>query len=216
MARPETLTAKGQRRRESLLHAAAALIAERGYGAITHRAVAERAGVPLASTSYFFDSIDELVREAALSFQQRRMLEFEAALVTLPDAVSPEQGAKDIADLVFSLPIEQPMSNYEIYLNAARQPALREVAADSMRRLEAVAEAALRALGATHPEIGARAVVALGEGFALQHVARPRPTDRDDFEQALRSLLIALVMSDDERAEWDGRLAKAPAPTAPA
>jgi DNA-binding transcriptional regulator YbjK len=214
MARPATLTAKGQRRREALLHAAAALIAERGYGAITHRAVAERAGVPLASTSYFFDSIDDLVREAALYFQQVRMQEFEAALVTLPDAISPEQGARDIADLVFSLPLEQPISNYEIYLNASRQPALREVAADSMQRLEAVAASALRAFGATHPEQGARAVVALGEGFLLQHIARPQPGDREAFEAALRSLLIALVMSDDERAAWDDRLAEQPRPAA--
>ena len=35
-----------------------------GAGAVTHRAVAARAGVPLSTTSYFFSSIDELVTEA--------------------------------------------------------------------------------------------------------------------------------------------------------
>ena len=53
--------ASAQRRRVALLEAAAELAAETGAGAVTHRAVAARAGVPLSTTSYFFSSIDELV-----------------------------------------------------------------------------------------------------------------------------------------------------------
>jgi TetR/AcrR family transcriptional regulator, regulator of biofilm formation and stress response len=212
MGRPATLTAKGQRRREALLHAAAALIAEKGYSGVTHRAVAERAGVPLASTSYFFASIDDLVREAALHFQQRRTKEFEVALHGLPGSITPAEGARAIADLVFSLPLEQPISNYEIYLNASRTRELREVAADSVMRLDSVAEAALRSLGATHPEDGARALVALCDGFVLRRIAHPEPDDRAALERALRTLLVALVMDDAERAEWDRRLAASPEP----
>ena len=62
-ADPRTHRASAQRRRAALLDAAAELAAEIGAGAVTHRAVAARAGVPLSTTSYFFGSIDELVTE---------------------------------------------------------------------------------------------------------------------------------------------------------
>ncbi|MBP2322074.1 DNA-binding transcriptional regulator YbjK [Kibdelosporangium banguiense] len=58
-------TPKGERRRQALVEAAAQLLAEGGFDAIRHRAVADRAGLPLASTTYYFDSLDELITAAA-------------------------------------------------------------------------------------------------------------------------------------------------------
>lgn len=52
-------------RRRAILAAAAELIVEHGAAALTHRAVAARANVPLGSTTQYFGSIDEL-RETAL------------------------------------------------------------------------------------------------------------------------------------------------------
>ena len=52
-------------RRREILVAAAALAAEQGPAALTHRAIAARAGVPLGSTTQHFASLEEL-REAAL------------------------------------------------------------------------------------------------------------------------------------------------------
>lgn len=57
-------TAKGERRRHELVAAAAALLREGGFDAVRHRAVAERAGLPLASTTYYFASLDDLVTAA--------------------------------------------------------------------------------------------------------------------------------------------------------
>ena len=51
-------------RRRTILDAAAALVAERGVAALTHRAIAARAGVPLGSTTQHFASIEELREEA--------------------------------------------------------------------------------------------------------------------------------------------------------
>ena len=39
------------------------LIGEHGPDAVTHRAVAERAGLPLSATTYWFDSKEELLQE---------------------------------------------------------------------------------------------------------------------------------------------------------
>ncbi|MFD9705010.1 TetR/AcrR family transcriptional regulator [Lentzea sp. NPDC059081] len=67
-------TPKGERRRQALVEAASALLVEGGFDAVRHRAVAERAGLPLASTTYYFDSLDELVT-AAVEFHGRGELE---------------------------------------------------------------------------------------------------------------------------------------------
>jgi DNA-binding transcriptional regulator YbjK len=55
------VTPKGERRRSALICAAAELLCHAGFEAVTHRAVAERAGLPLASTTYYFSSLEELI-----------------------------------------------------------------------------------------------------------------------------------------------------------
>jgi len=58
------LTARGERRRRAILDATLALVGREGTAAVTHRAVAAEAGVPLAATTYYFDSKEELIRDA--------------------------------------------------------------------------------------------------------------------------------------------------------
>ena len=52
--------------RRRLLEAAASLVAERGWGAVKTRAVAERAGVNQALVHYHYTTMDSLLREAVL------------------------------------------------------------------------------------------------------------------------------------------------------
>lgn len=52
--------------RQRLLEAAAALIAEVGWGRVTTRAVAERAELPLGAVSYHFRGKQELLTQASL------------------------------------------------------------------------------------------------------------------------------------------------------
>src|ERR1044071_9508632 len=51
-------------RRGEILEAALRVIGRSGREAVTHRAVAEEAGVPLGSTTYYFDSRDDLLGQA--------------------------------------------------------------------------------------------------------------------------------------------------------
>ncbi|MBN6035868.1 TetR/AcrR family transcriptional regulator [Amycolatopsis sp. 195334CR] len=85
-------TPKGERRRAALIEAASQLLAESGFDAIRHRAVAERAGLPLASTTYYFDSLEELVtaaveHHARLELAQGRQCLEEARERSLVDLV---------------------------------------------------------------------------------------------------------------------------------
>ena len=55
-----TLTPKGEARREALLDAVLRVLEKQGAGAVTHRAVAKEAGVPLSAATYYFGTLDDL------------------------------------------------------------------------------------------------------------------------------------------------------------
>ena len=60
-ARPRQ--ARAERTRRKILEAARRLLAEGGNAAVTHRAVAEEAGVSLGATTYYFESKRDLLAE---------------------------------------------------------------------------------------------------------------------------------------------------------
>lgn len=57
---------RGESTRAALFQAAAELIAEEGWGSVTTRAIAARAGVPHGAVGYHFNGRGELLREAAI------------------------------------------------------------------------------------------------------------------------------------------------------
>lgn len=60
----EPVQDRSRSKHDKLLRAAIELLAEGGTRAVTHRAVAERAGVAPASTTYYFRSIEDLTNQA--------------------------------------------------------------------------------------------------------------------------------------------------------
>ena len=133
------VTPKGVRRQYALVRAAAELLCEGGFDAVRHRAVARRAGLPLAATTYYFSSLDDLIVKAvehvgALEAQQlrervaglsRRRRGAEATVDVLVDLlVGDEPCVGDNPETQVSEPL---ISRYERYIACARQPALREV-----------------------------------------------------------------------------------------
>jgi len=54
---------RGSARRAALVRAVAELVADGGPSAVSARAAARRAGVPLAAVTYYFDDVPALVRE---------------------------------------------------------------------------------------------------------------------------------------------------------
>jgi AcrR family transcriptional regulator len=74
--------------RQRLMTAAAELIAELGWGRVTTRAVAERAGLPHGAISYHFRGKQELLTAAALdAFEQALPAEQFAALNSVDDLI---------------------------------------------------------------------------------------------------------------------------------
>ncbi|BDX30234.1 TetR family transcriptional regulator [Mycobacterium antarcticum] len=141
------VTPKGERRRYALVSAAADLLCEGGFDAVRHRAVARRAGLPLASTTYYFSSLDDLVERAVEYVGNREAQVLDTRVAALSRR---RRGAESTADVLVDLLVgdgpgtrvsEQLISRYERYIACARQPGLRDVQRRIMKqRTQAVVE----------------------------------------------------------------------------
>lgn len=144
-----------------MVSAAAELLGEGGFEAVRHRAVARRAGLPLASTTYYFSSLDDLIARAVEHIGMIEVAQLRARVNALSRRRrGPETTADVLVDLlvgdVVSGPglAEQLISRYERHIACTRLPALRESMRRSLRqRAEAVAEAIERSGRSVHIEL---------------------------------------------------------------
>jgi DNA-binding transcriptional regulator YbjK len=179
-----TRQARGERRRRAILEAALRVIGERGVDAVSHRTVADEAGVPLASTTYYFESLDDVLEGALKLFVDEEAARLTALVERLEGQDLPPL---EIARL-FRSELEPDVAQFELYVEAARRPRLREVARRSIEMYGTVAAAALRAAGEKDPALEPRAFVALFDGYGLHRVAG---CDDQGLEDALMALWAA-------------------------
>ncbi len=83
---------RGEASRRAILAAASAVIVDAGVSGLTHRAVAERAGVPLARVSYHFPTVDDLLAAATTHYLD----DFDARLAAM--AATTIAGGRDVLD----------------------------------------------------------------------------------------------------------------------
>jgi AcrR family transcriptional regulator len=84
---------RGVASRRAILDAASRLIAEDGVGALTHRAVARAADIPLARVTYHFPKVDDLMVAAARQYLEA----FDDHLrATAADAITGERSMVDV------------------------------------------------------------------------------------------------------------------------
>ncbi len=180
---------------------------------VTHRAVAARAGLPLSATSYFFASIDELVLEALRVFMADFVERLDAVTTAITEQrLTPAQATDRLVAALLAEPAPRIVAQFEGYLEVTRRAQPPPEVKRAIAALERLAEAALAAAGATRPADGARAFVALIDGFALHRLAWPRGRrDREALREAILSLFIAYTMDARERADWAARLHHEPA-----
>src|SRR4051794_18825331 len=139
--------AKVQPRREALLKAAVEVVGTQGLAGTTHRSVTEAAGVPLATASYYFSSIGELVAEALREFVQRRAAEMAVpALGELHGVLTPADIAGWYAAKVMELDVPHRLAFYEVLVNAPRSEELAGPARDALITYREATEAGLRAV----------------------------------------------------------------------
>lgn len=181
-------------RRDELLAAAIELFAEGGSRAITHRAVAAQAGLPSATTTYYFESIDDLIREALGAHLDQWSRDLEAlAAVEVGVEVDLDDASGFFSRVFAARGPEVAGLELAIFLAAAREPELRDGAARSMQAFEDLATRLLRRVGVPEADALAASIVTLIMGTAVR---RQSGLYTEDVEarllvSAIRSLVAA-------------------------
>jgi TetR/AcrR family transcriptional regulator, regulator of biofilm formation and stress response len=209
-SRVQPVQQRSRSRRELLLRAAVELLAQGGPRAVTHRAVAARAGVPQASTTYYFESIQQLTDEALRMHLSERTSELQAMIAEAGGkSESIEEIARALAEMLMTRSREIAIAQFEVYMQAGRNPELRAHVTKTLNTFEQITASVLSYLGARHPERAAPAFAALIDGFLLHRVARPEQVheDAEALFEAMRALFIACVMDEAEFEKWRARFA---------
>jgi len=178
----------GADRRTAILDAALRLIGAGGIDSVTHRRVAEAAGVPLGSTTYYFDSRAHLLGQAFIH-HIGRMQRIHAELASehrIRDAESVADFLVALSERTFD---DRPsmLAKYELTLFAARDAELADVLHDWDDRMVAGLARSLDALGAPRPFDGARSLLQLLRGYELDRLTRD---DADEGELRRRLLVV--------------------------
>jgi DNA-binding transcriptional regulator YbjK len=187
---PATRYAKGEARQREILAVTVDLIYDEGISAVTHRAVAERAGLRASAPSYFFPSIDDLILEAFRSIMATMISDLEALSARI---VNEDMSRESAVDAYIQLVIESAPKydklQFEAYMLSHRSPALQEA-------VEAVVAATHRpnstlVTASRRDDLAWAAPIftALADGFGLQRLADPGSVDF----AALRAGLLALM-----------------------
>jgi DNA-binding transcriptional regulator YbjK len=184
-------------RREQILEAALRLIGRSGRQAVTHRAVAEEAGVPLGSTTYYFDSRDDLLGQA-LEHVARKEADRYAQL---GEALRKAKTARQLADLLLDELVFEAedriayIAEYELWLEAGRRPDLRDAATAWCDAVQLAVAGAMEGLGSENPATDASLVVAAMDGLGERALAREEDPAQAiaEFRPQLRRLIERLV-----------------------
>jgi TetR/AcrR family transcriptional regulator, regulator of biofilm formation and stress response len=176
---------KGPARREHILRATLELIGEHGPDAVTHRAVAERAGLPLSATTYWFDSKEELLQETLLLAAREEVERLERLVLDLaPRELDVREWARAVSAVLAADLESDPVRHVafiELVLEGTRRPWLAEEVARWHAAHLRLAELGLRATGAPDPRADAPLLVATITGFMLGQLVTPV----DDFEERI-------------------------------
>lgn len=182
----------GNARRVLLLQTTLRLIADEGIDAVSHRSVAEAAGVPLGSTTYWFSSRQDMLSQALEYFAR---LEIETLREHLGAVLGRRLSRKRLVDEFTDLIAPQlgqarwrTIAQYAFMNEAARQPELEPVCREwTAAWQEALAEV-FDSLGAPDPELEARMFLAMLDGLLLEQLATP---DEDPKKNVIRPALRA-------------------------
>lgn len=185
-------TAKGERRRQELVTAAAELLRSGGFEAVRHRAVAERAGLPLASTTYYFASLDDLVTAAVDRTSRDELAEGRRQLDEPADRPA---GPAALVELVLDQllgpesragGLDAVLLRYERLVGAGRRPYLAPLMRELRGELDALLAEILLRSGRPLAATALRDLVSLVDGAVLSALIEADPDPRAAAREVLR------------------------------
>ncbi|ACZ20687.1 uncharacterized conserved protein [Sanguibacter keddieii DSM 10542] len=215
MTTPTRRQPRGAARRDAIVTAAAALVLDVGPAALTHRTIAQRADVPLAATTYYFASLDDLVGAAGTLLAERWATHADGVVESLaaevlpaggpggavsddpavegraggPSALTAERRCAVLVDAVLPAGDDRAVrGHYEHLVSAGRDEVLAAAYAAGRAGLD---DAVTRLVDLLGVPAGPEVVVAVVDGAAVSALSEGRDV-RVHAELLLRRLLLAL------------------------
>ncbi len=192
---PPARPPRGEARRALILEAALRVVGDEGAAAVTHRRVAAEAGLPLAATTYWFSSKDELLAEAYRLAAARDIERMHALAATYAEEVVADL-AGTLTDLLAAelAGSRTPLiASYALWIEAARRPELREIELAWTGAYVELLRTVLARAGSPDPATDAELVVATLDGLLLHQLAAgpadPAARLRPQLERLVGALL---------------------------
>jgi DNA-binding transcriptional regulator YbjK len=186
---------RGEARRSLITEAALAVIARVGPDGLTHRAVAAEAGLPVAATTYWFSSKEDMVR-AALEHAAERDLQYLDTLRTASRDWTPATLTDELAGMVersCGARRENAVVDCTLWVEALRRPELRPIAQRWIDEYAVFCADVLRNVGAPATDADARLLGAAVDGLTSHRMVADGPFDRVAVTAQLERLVAALT-----------------------
>ncbi|GAA1596605.1 TetR/AcrR family transcriptional regulator [Actinoplanes couchii] len=168
-------------RRGRIIDTALAVIAEHGIAGTSHRRIADAAGIPLGSMTYYFSGIDEVITAAFTTLSEQWVTRYD-------DALHAAKSVDEVCGAVAALICGQTPHGrrdmvllLELYAYMSRRPDCRAVVAAWMTANHQVLA---RHVG----EPTARALDAVVEGIMIHNFVQPGRLPYDEVLPLLRKI----------------------------
>ena len=168
-------TSSGARKREQILDASVQVFGTGGSAAVTHRAVAEAAQVPLGSTTYYFTDRDDLLLETMAHAREAEAVRLAAIVDALEGTLTVDRAVEVLTEMFFDKTVADPLYDlalFEMFMEATRKASLRPVTRDWSGMIAALVD---RVLPPSDPALPrdqvAQIVACLVDGLMLEAVS---------------------------------------------
>ena len=169
------------------------MIGREGIDAVSHRRVAEVAGVPLGSTTYYFTSRGDMLVQALEHYARGEIDEL------LREFAEPCTSAQALIERLVAVAVPQlgehrwqALAQYALFQESARRGELRPIVNEWNQAWLEVLSSAFAAIGRPSDEVEARMALGMLDGLLLAGLALPQERYVDDvFRPALERWLSA-------------------------
>ncbi|WP_433174310.1 TetR/AcrR family transcriptional regulator [Actinoallomurus sp. CA-150999] len=192
--RQEPAQARGRQRKEALLDAAVDLLEAGGFAQVTHRAVADRATLPLAATTYYFRSREDLLTQAFARLVQRDISSMRERLRPLTDTDPAAVADAVVSALAPACEAERSrqLALWELYFQVGREPAFRPFARAWTDGCHEIVAEVLAEADYPHAPADVDILVATIEGMIARDLVEARPDAIRSMIDTVARLLPAL------------------------
>ncbi|HEX7806892.1 MAG TPA: TetR family transcriptional regulator [Cellulomonas sp.] len=180
---PRPRTSTGERKREQILDASVRVFGTGGASAVTHRAVAKVAHVPLGSTTYYFTDRDDLLLQTMAHARASEAVRLASIVDALDEPLTIDRSVEVLTEMFFDKTVADPLYDlalFEMFMEATRNVTVREEAREWSRMIGSLVD---RVLPPSHPDLPRDSVVqivaCLVDGLMLEAVSNGELTVAD-------------------------------------